>query len=531
MTVDGLLGNYRDSRGWEVHHTCIRARIWSMTALLYAIFFASGASALIFETLWFRQAGLALGNSVWASSLVLSGFMGGLALGNAAAARYGARLGNPVRAYAAAEVAIAVTGVGLVYLFPVLGVVFAPWLRPLLDHVWILNPLRLFIAFCLLLIPSSAMGITLPLLTRALTGRDPHFGSVLGRLYGWNTLGAVIGVIVGDAYLVGAYGVRGTALVAGVLNMLAAAVAVWLSTRSPSQSPRPTTAHRQIVSQTATGRQLLVAAFLSGFCLLALEVVWFRFLLLLVKGHSVALALILGIVLAGIALGGLAAASWLRYVPGAHRFASPIAFSAGLMCVISYAAFPRIIESAPSLIVDTFGILQVGTPLMLPVSFLSGLFFTLLGAALRSHLTSEIETAGVLTLANTAGAASGSLAAGFVLLPVLGMERSFFLIALLYGGIGVLLVGSTHASPLRHAAPRTSAYAGAAVFLVSIALFPFGAMETRLLPPSVTRWLQADEDARIVAVREGLTETVIYFQRLMMGEPVSYAMLTNSFSM
>ena len=92
-----------------------------MTALLYAIFFVSGVSGLIFETLWFRQAGLALGNSVWASSLVLSGFMGGLALGNAAGARYGARFRNPVRAYALAEAAIALTGVGLVYLFPVLG--------------------------------------------------------------------------------------------------------------------------------------------------------------------------------------------------------------------------------------------------------------------------------------------------------------------------------------------------------------------------------------------------------------------------
>jgi spermidine synthase len=151
-----------------------------MTAFLYAIFFASGASALIFETLWFRQAGLALGNSVRASSLVLSGFMGGLTLGNAVGARYGGRFVNPVRAYAIAEVAIALTGVGLVYLFPVLGAGLAPWLRPLLDHPWMLNPLRLLTAFLLLLIPSTAMGITLPLLTKALMGYDPHFGSVLG---------------------------------------------------------------------------------------------------------------------------------------------------------------------------------------------------------------------------------------------------------------------------------------------------------------------------------------------------------------
>ena len=132
------------------------------TAPLYIVFFASGASALIFEMLWFRQAGLALGNSVWASSLVLSGFMGGLAMGNAAAARYGSRLGNPVRAYAVAEAAIALTGVGLVHLFPILGVALAPWLRPLLDFPWILNPLRLFIAFLLLLIPSTAMGSRCP---------------------------------------------------------------------------------------------------------------------------------------------------------------------------------------------------------------------------------------------------------------------------------------------------------------------------------------------------------------------------------
>ena len=512
-----------------------------MTALLYAaplytVFFASGASALILETLWFRQAGLALGNSVWASSLVLSGFMGGLALGNAVAARYGGRLGNPVRAYAAAEAVIAITGVGLVSLFPILGVALAPWFGPLIDLPWILNPLRLFIAFLLLLIPSTAMGITLPLLTKALMGHDPHFGAVLGRLYGWNTLGAVVGVIVAETYLVGAYGVRGTALLAGTLNMLAAAVSLWIATRTRTQDPSPSPSpdspgvHRRTL-RGPTARQWLAATFLSGFCLLALEVVWFRFLVLFVKGHSVALGLILGIVLTGMALGGLAAASWLRVAPRAHRFASPIAFSAGLLCVISYAAFPLLIESAPALIIEPFGILRIGAPLMLPVSCVSGIFFTLLGTALRSHLASETEAAGVLTLANTAGAACGSLTAGFVLLPVLGMERSFFLIAVLYGGIGVLLlVGATHASPLRSVS-RVSAYASAAVFLVSLALFPFGAMETRLLEAAVRPWRQADASARVVAVREGLTETIIYFQRAMMGKPVSYAMLTNAFSM
>jgi spermidine synthase len=497
-----------------------------MTALLCAIFFVSGASALIFETLWFHQAGLAFGNSVWASSLVLSGFMGGLALGNALAARYGDRLGNPVRIYALVELAIALSGVGLVFLLPAFGAALAPWFHPLLEHPWILNPIRLFIAFLLLLIPSAAMGVTLPLLTKALIAADSNFGRVLGRLYGWNTLGAVMGAVVGEMYLIGALGIHGAAFTAGALNVVAAAVAAWVSTQSPSPSPAVVDSARRMIHGN-TGMRWLSAVFLSGFCLLALEVVWFRFLLLFVMGHTVAFALMLGVVLAGIALGGLAASQWLRRWPNAHRWASPIAFAAGFLCVGSYAVFPLVIgpfSSSPYVITETVDILRVALPLMFPVSFLSGIFFTLIGAALRHSLASETETTGALTLANTVGAAFGSLLGGFVFLPLLGMEKSFFLIALFYGGIGLLLL-------LKSPAPRSIAYASAAVFLVGVALFPFGLIETRLLQVPVKRYLRTDPAAQVVGVREGLTETIVYFETPLLGKPESYTMLTNAYSM
>ena len=497
------------------------------TILLCSIFFASGASALLFETLWFRQAGLAFGNSVWASSLVLAGFMGGLALGNALAARYGNRLRNPVRAYALAELAIGLTGIGLVYLLPVFGVALAPWFQPLLDQPWILNPLRLSLAFLLLVIPSTAMGITLPLLTKTLMGYDRHFGRVLGRLYGWNTLGAVLGVVLGETVLISEVGVHGTALAAGALNLFAATVAGGLST----QPVRGTLVHPSTdrpAIQLSGPRPWLIAAFLSGFCLLALEVVWFRFLLLFVFGDSLAFALMLAVVLAGIALGGLTAGLWLRLVPDAYRFCAPIAFAAGLLCVASYAAFPLILKPLTlHNISNVIDILHLNVPLMLPVSFLSGIFFTLVGAALRNHLASDTAATGVLTLANTTGAVLGSLAGGFVLLPIVGMERSFFLLAVLYGAIGLLIMW-------RSLGPRRLAYATAAVFLVSLTLFPFGLMEKRFIPIPVKRWLvppRAGINYKIAAVREGLTSTIIYLEAAMLGKPVSYVMFTNSHSM
>ena len=86
-------------------------------------------AALIFETLWFHQAGLALGNSVWASSLVLAGFMGGLGFGNVLAARYGHRVRRPIFVYGVLEALIGLTGIAIVVLLPLVGPLLAPALR------------------------------------------------------------------------------------------------------------------------------------------------------------------------------------------------------------------------------------------------------------------------------------------------------------------------------------------------------------------------------------------------------------------
>ena len=179
-------------------------------AILCVIFFVSGTSALIFETIWFHLAGITFGNSVWAGSIVLTGFMGGLALGNALAARYGRRITRPLVAYAQIEVLIAVTAVLLILALPRLSGWLAPLFGPLLDSPWLINPLRLFITFLLMLLPTTAMGMTLPLLVKVLFRTDPSFGKILGRLYGWNTLGAVAGALAGEVVLFGWLGLRGS---------------------------------------------------------------------------------------------------------------------------------------------------------------------------------------------------------------------------------------------------------------------------------------------------------------------------------
>jgi predicted membrane-bound spermidine synthase len=497
-----------------------------MKLALSLIFFASGASALVFETLWFHQAGLALGNSVWASSLVLAGFMGGLALGNALAARWGDRLADPVRSYAWLEIAIALTGVGLVVLLPPLGAFLAKTLRPFEVHVWLLNACRLLIAFALLLVPSTAMGCTLPLLTKALTSAGATFGRALGGLYGWNTLGAVVGAVVAETHLIGALGIRGTALAAGAANLTAAGAACVIALRRGR--PARTAAGQAGATPTPVrreGRPWLVVAFVSGFVLLALEVVWFRFLSLFVVNRSASFAMMLAIVLAGIACGGFAASRWLGRWPGAHRHTGSIAFAAGLCCVASYATAPFFLAPfGTDLVMGPVAIAWVGVPLMFPVAFLSGVFFTLVGGALRSDTPSDSAAVGALTFANTVGAALGSLAGGFVLLPLVGMEDALYLAALCYGCIGAWVLLR---SPERRGAALFTAAAG---FAAAVAFFPFGAMESKHLRIAVQRWIKSPEDT-VVAVREGAAETLIYLEQRTLGEVHSHRLITNALSM
>ncbi len=492
-----------------------------MTTALNAVFFLSGSAALIFETLFFRQAGLMLGNSVWSSSIVLASFMGGLALGNLGAARLGARLRRPLRAYAGLEVLIGVSGLALVLLFPWLTRALAPALAQVVASGPLLNFLRLALAFTLLLLPASAMGATLPLLVDALGGERARFGRTLGRLYGWNTLGAVGGALAGELLLIERFGLTGSGAVAATLNLIAALVAARLQTSLPAREA----AQRAAVVDADTpgpARALLAAAGVAGALLLALEVIWFRFLLLFTMGTSAAFAIMLASVLTGIALGGLLGSAWLKRRPEATRALPFVALLAGCVTLLGYAVFGGLQRTA--IFGLAYAVLDSGASalaLTLPTSLLSGLLFTLLGQALRARLAGESRTAGLLTLANTLGAMLGAMAGGLLLLPSLGVENSMVALA-----CGYALVAALSALGGERQAARLT-WAGAAGLALTLCLFPYGLMQRTFLPRA---W--ADYDfAQLRVLREGVTETAAYTTRERWGQPIYHRLVTNGHSM
>ena len=494
-----------------------------VTPLRTAIVFAlSGAAALIFEALFFRLCGLIVGNGVEAVAIVLSSFMLGMALGNVFAARLGDRIARPFRAYALLELATAASGLLLVLGLPLLPSLLAGVLRPFVDAPLLLNGIRGLTVFVLVMLPSTAMGATLPILVRALSAGDPNFGGVLGRLYGWNTLGAVAGVLATEGVLLGALGVRGSGLVAASLDASAALAVLVLARGERPLAPL----ERDAVSSgpPVQRRLVLAAAFVCGGTLLALEVVWFRLFVLLQDAFAWNLAVMLAIVLAGIAAGGLCASLWFRRQPDAQRYAPVLALLAGTLVAVSYT--------------ELGGLLAAGTPswvewlyflLTFPVAFLSGLLFPMLGRALESRGVSKARATGYVTLANTLGSAIGSFVAGYLLLPALGIERSFFALAVGYGVVAVVLALAVREPGAQRL--RSLVWPGLA-WSVALITFGFGGFESRILsvPGSVTARLYETGFQRTV-LRDGLTGTIQYFRKDLQGEPHEWALVTDGHAM
>ncbi|PYQ22631.1 MAG: spermidine synthase, partial [Acidobacteria bacterium] len=492
--------------------------------ILYLLFFLSGLAALLFETLWFRLASVVFGNTVWASSVVLAGFMAGLAVGSSAAARGGPRLRRPVRVYAQLELAVALSGLLLVLTLPHLSEVLAPVFRRLIDRPRALQALRLAAAFGLMLVPAAGMGATLPVLVKALTARGSAFGPALGALYGWNTLGAVAGALAGEELLIGSLGLRGTGALAAGLDLLAAGLAWRLSLRSDT-GPEPSEPAPSGWRVSYSSLAILFAAALSGGILLALEVVWFRLLMPFLGSTSLVFAVLLAVVLSGIGLGGWLAAAWLRRSEGAADSAPAVALAAGTATLLTYALLDRVLGPSDWAF-STWDLLVQGSSLMLPTALLSGVLFTLLGRVLRRTVADDPAAAGWLTVANTVGATAGSLAGGFLLLPRWGVETSLRGLALAYAAVGLAVFLA--ARPARRA-PALGAAAAALLLGIAFAASPQGLMEGSYRARVARRWAQ--EGAQPIAWREGLTESLLYLGRPLLGEPLSYRLVTNGFSM
>jgi spermidine synthase len=467
-----------------------------MPAVVLACFFLSGASGLILELIWTRMLTLVFGSTTLAVSTVLTAFMGGLGLGSYLAGRLADRLRDPVRAYALAEAAIGVYALAVPWVIS-----FYPSLNQTLwaslgDRYPLLSLLRFLASAGLLLLPTTLMGATLPILSRYFVRRPFELGGLgrrLGTLYAVNLFGAVTGTFLAGFVFLPSIGVRATNLVAAGFDLTLAA-AILLARRFRTRA-RATSLDELIADARARGeveavaepaagptpvvtpaaRRAVLAAFcVSGATAMCLQGLWTRALAVLIGSSIFSFTIILLAFLVGL---GAGSAVFGRLV---QRTAHPVRWLATIHLGIAacVGASYLMTDQLPYLFAWLLGSTSFSTEAVLvcqfllacvavlPPTFLMGAIFPLSVRVAAVNLGSVGRDVGSAYALNTLGAIVGSFLSGFVVLPALGLQKGIYLTVCAGLALAVLLFAVAPGLPW----PRRLLGAGLAVALAAVGL-------------------------------------------------------------
>ena len=461
------------------------------------------------------------GSTVLAVSTVLAAFMAGLALGSYYLGKRSHVSTEPMKRYAMYEFGIG--GGALVVLILLDHITpLSIWMTDLLgSSPHLFHSLRFIVVFLLILIPTTLMGATLPILSQLILTRPNSVGRGLSSLYATNTVGAVAGCLLAGFFLIGSIGIHNSIYVAASLN-ICVGVASWLlasrqkfklpENKEPASKPINTKRDQTGERLPQRLRLLLLWGFaFSGLTAFAYEVLWTRSLIFFMGNSTYAFTVMLTTFLVGIALGGYVVRFFVDRLKDPIRFFAWVQLAIGVSAV---SAMP-LLDVCVSLAVEQewIGIANAGWGSVMVIRFaasfvvmlipalLIGMTFPLVGKILVRNLDRSGEEVGKIYAINTLGNIVGALLPAFLLIPLLGIHKSIMVMAVVNVGIGLLILAyrKSNGSPLRHLAP---------VALVVLVLLAVGIPKSPQFPSNTQ-----ETGDRVLYYKEGIAATTKVFQK------------------
>ena len=437
---------------------------------VYLMFFLSGAAALMYEVVWVRSLGLIFGGSHLAVTTVLSVYMGGLALGSYIIGKHVQRSRKPLRLYGLLEIGIgffAVVFALLAKLYPSIYISLAHGK----DHsLFYLSFVRVAFSVIALIVPTTLMGGTLPVLSTLISKQGKDIGRHLSFLYGLNTLGAVAGTVAAGFYFLRFYSVSTTFAIAVLINLVVGITSILLQGKSKVllwKKPDTELAvgkKSSIITEGKTNtilplKMVLWGIGISGFCALGYEVLWTKVLTIVVGASVYGFTTMLVAFLTGIALGSKAYGLYLRLV---HKREityqkSVLTFGAVQVVIgITALAVTYFIRDLPSVSLGLRGTFQamkldlfamqqwanltLAFIYMVVPAFFMGLAFPLAGKVHAEYRKTIGSAVGEVLAYNTIGAILGAALSGFVMAYVFSIERSLQILTVINIGFGLLVI-------------------------------------------------------------------------------------------
>jgi spermidine synthase len=426
--------------------------------LLYMVLFLSGVSALIYQVVWIRKFGLVFGVHVFSMSTVLTAFMAGLALGSLIFGKLVDKKKNPLKVFYLLEAGISLFAVLFPVLFNGLTELYSLIAKNTYMNPYATQLVRFILAFLFLLIPTTLMGGTLPVIIRYFVRRLRELGNQVSNLYALNNLGAVAGTFMAGFFIIRTFGIAATLYIGASLNIINAVITYVISRKTSFHLPEAGTEEEPIADAgtdaadkpiPGTIIKLVLWVFaIEGFTTLAYEVVWTRIL----AGYSFDKTtyfystIIIGFIF-GLSLGSFLISRRIDKMKNLLSAVGFIEICIGLSSVALLFLFSKL---APFLIQkrDLFGTWLANSGkeyliffllLTIPTT-LMGMAYPIVSKIYANNIKRLGNRIGIIGFMDTAGSILGSFVAGFLMIPFLGVVKSFMITAVINLLIGLAVI-------------------------------------------------------------------------------------------
>ncbi|MBI5674627.1 MAG: fused MFS/spermidine synthase [Nitrospirae bacterium] len=423
----------------------------------FTIFFLTGFSALIYQLIWQRVLAIHAGVDMYSVITIIAAFMAGLGIGSLIGGYIADRLNfrNCLVFFIASNFFIGIFGFFSLWLFYDVYNSLAQYLT---------NTVSSFLFhFVVLCIPTTLMGLSLPLLSKALVRTSDEMSSLIGALYGINTLGAAVGAGLGTWYLLGTFGFVQCIRIASVINIVCGFLALILLYRSGTKSsvsaesgemhisdPPVAGDDEQWVLTNKPGHWILIYG-LTGFAALSLEIVWFRILEVISRSNSYTFGHLLFIYLCGVGFGSLVSSKMIKRIKRPDKAFLWMQYAIGLLSLLSpllliympesfkITQYMRsLLSSRPDRVHDLSFLVKYMVVFNFMVIFIFGIATVMMGACfplMQRIVSRRMESLGrnlsKLLFSNIVGNVLGTVITGFVLLDLFGTPATLKIISAL----------------------------------------------------------------------------------------------------
>jgi spermidine synthase len=506
--------------------------------ILYTLFFFSGFSALVFETVWQRQMVHVFGASGPASTAILTSFFLGIAFGSKLGGKLLNRVQSTMRVYACIEIWIAIWGLMVPAL---LG-----WIEPLYIKLFqVTDPgfalsltYRYLMAIMVIMPATLGMGATLPFMNRLLTDLKGQVGKGVSLAYGINTIGSVLGTLFTGFVFLRFLGIQNSLFLAASINTLIAGIAysMYKIVLIRPVPPPPELTEKQgeldgrmkvLGCKVSLYPWLVSIYFFCGFIALGYEITWIRLLSIFNTQSIITFTLVLAVYLLGFSSGSLILYPYLARKVSTTRIFCLSSLGVGVSALLLIPVFYRfpdvnwnfIVGDTPDIkfTLTTFKLITVESALTFTMIFLPTVFMGLAYPAVCAILiTDQAETAqksGAIYYYGTLGAMFGALSIGAFVIPVVGLVWTLAILGILSS---ILAYGSYLAIQEPSRPFRISMHSAMVIMVASFLLYgnlghPFVSLGH--LTKKGDRWVVSMKDVPrmedIIRYKEGVTGTVM----------------------